>query len=80
MGAPAPAISAESNMISRALGYFEEGFLNLLITLMTVLVFVEVVARFFFNTGFLWMQELTLTFVVGLSSLACHTALKSVPI
>lgn len=48
-------------MISRALGYFEEGFLNLLITLMTVLVFVEVVARFFFNTGFLWMQELTLT-------------------
>nr|WP_250885786.1 TRAP transporter small permease [Shewanella jiangmenensis] len=28
---------------------------------MTLLVFAEVVARFFFNTGFLWIQELTLT-------------------
>lgn len=48
-------------MISRIFGYFEEGVLNLLITLMTLLVFTEVVARFFFNTGFLWIQELTLT-------------------
>ncbi|AZQ11049.1 TRAP transporter small permease [Shewanella khirikhana] len=48
-------------MISRILGYIEEGFLNLLITMMTLLVFVEVIARFFFNTGFLWIQELTLT-------------------
>ncbi|WP_228289600.1 TRAP transporter small permease [Shewanella cyperi] len=48
-------------MISRILGYFEEGFLNLLITLMTLLVFGEVIARFFFNTGFLWIEELTLT-------------------
>lgn len=48
-------------MISRIFGYFEEGFLNLLITLMTLLVFWEVIARFFFNTGFLWIQELTLT-------------------
>lgn len=48
-------------MISKLFGYFEEGFLNLLITLMTLLVFGEVVARFFFNTGFLWIQELTLT-------------------
>lgn len=48
-------------MISRIFGYFEEGVLNILITLMTLLVFTEVVARFFFNTGFLWIQELTLT-------------------
>lgn len=48
-------------MISRIFGYFEEGVLNLLITLMTLLVFTEVVARFFFNSGFLWIQELTLT-------------------
>lgn len=48
-------------MIARIFGYFEEGMLNLLITLMTLLVFTEVVARFFFNTGFLWIQELTLT-------------------
>lgn len=48
-------------MISRIFGYFEEGVLNLLITLMTILVFTEVVARFYFNTGFLWIQELTLT-------------------
>ncbi|WP_198780448.1 MULTISPECIES: TRAP transporter small permease [Shewanella] len=48
-------------MISRIFGYFEEGVLNLLITLMTLLVFSEVVARFFFHTGFLWIQELTLT-------------------
>ncbi|AAN56139.1 TRAP transporter small permease [Shewanella oneidensis MR-1] len=48
-------------MIARIFGYFEEGVLNLLITLMTLLVFTEVVARFFFDTGFLWIQELTLT-------------------
>ncbi|MGL5048797.1 MAG: TRAP transporter small permease [Shewanella sp.] len=48
-------------VVSRIFGYFEEGMLNLLITLMTVLVFSEVVARFFFHTGFLWIQELTLT-------------------
>ena len=48
-------------MLSRFFAYFEEGFLNVLISAMTILVFVEVVARFFFNVGFLWMQELTLT-------------------
>lgn len=48
-------------MINRLYTHFEEGLLNLLITSMTVLVFVEVIARFFFNTGFLWIQELTLT-------------------
>ncbi|WP_028771826.1 TRAP transporter small permease [Shewanella waksmanii] len=49
-------------MFARWFAHFEEGFLNLLITTMTVLVFAEVIARFFFNTGFLWIQELTLTF------------------
>ncbi|NMH65651.1 TRAP transporter small permease [Shewanella sp. SHSM-M6] len=29
--------------------------------MMTLLVFAEVIARFFFNSGFLWIQELTLT-------------------
>ncbi|MCG9698323.1 TRAP transporter small permease [Shewanella sp. Isolate11] len=48
-------------MISRAFSYFEEGMLNALISAMTILVFAEVIARFFFNTGFLWIQELTLT-------------------
>ncbi|WP_037443326.1 TRAP transporter small permease [Shewanella mangrovi] len=48
-------------MFSRIFAYVEEGVLNLTISLMTILVFVEVVARFFFNTGFLWIQELTLT-------------------
>lgn len=48
-------------MIARWLSHFEEAFLNILITSMTLLVFAEVIARFFFNTGFLWIQELTLT-------------------
>ncbi|MCH1924660.1 TRAP transporter small permease [Shewanella sp. C32] len=48
-------------MFSRIFAYVEEGVLNLAISLMTILVFVEVIARFFFNTGFLWIQELTLT-------------------
>ena len=49
-------------MLANLFNKFEEGFLNLLISLMTLLVFGEVIARFFFNTGFLWIQELTLTF------------------
>ncbi|WP_394146967.1 TRAP transporter small permease [Shewanella atlantica] len=48
-------------MIKRIFSHLEEGLLNLLITSMTFLVFIEVIARFFFNTGFLWIQELTLT-------------------
>ncbi|MCE9679435.1 TRAP transporter small permease [Shewanella sp. AS1] len=48
-------------MTSRLLSHLEEGILNSLISAMTILVFVEVIARFFFNTGFLWIQELTLT-------------------
>jgi len=38
----------------------EEGIISLLLVLMTLLVFAEVVMRFGFDTGSLWMQELTL--------------------
>ena len=38
----------------------EEGVISLLLVLMTLLVFMEVVLRFGFNTGLLWAQELTL--------------------
>ena len=38
----------------------EEGTLALLLVSMTLLVFAEVVLRFVFNTGVLWIQELTL--------------------
>ncbi|WP_235896488.1 TRAP transporter small permease [Oceanidesulfovibrio marinus] len=38
----------------------EEGIISLLLASMTLLVFVEVVLRFGFNTGLLWAQELTL--------------------
>lgn len=47
-------------MVSRAIGRLEEGLISLLLVGMTLLVFVEVILRFGFNTGFLWMQELTL--------------------
>lgn len=38
----------------------EEGIISLLLASMTLLVFVEVVARFGFSTGIHWAQELTL--------------------
>ena len=38
----------------------EEGIISLLLVLMTLLVFSEVVMRFGFGTGSLWIQELTL--------------------
>ncbi len=48
-------------MISRIVGRLEENFLSLLLVCMTLLVFLEVVLRFGFNTGLHWSQELTLT-------------------
>lgn len=39
---------------------FEESVLSILLVAMTILVFVEVVARFVFNHGISWAQELTL--------------------
>lgn len=38
----------------------EEGLLAFLLAIMTLLVFLEVILRFGFNTGFMWAQELTL--------------------
>ncbi|MEH6404558.1 MAG: TRAP transporter small permease [Sneathiella sp.] len=47
-------------MFSHIFQRIEEGLISLLLVTMTLLVFVEVVLRFGFNSGFLWMQEVTL--------------------
>lgn len=47
-------------MLVRLWDHFEEGFIAFLLVAMTLLVFTEVILRFVFNTGFLWMEELTL--------------------
>lgn len=47
-------------MFRRIINELEEGIISLLLASMTLLVFVEVVLRFGFNTGLLWAQELTL--------------------
>jgi len=47
-------------MFLRILNRAEEIVISLLLVAMTLLVFVEVVLRFGFNTGYLWSQELTL--------------------
>lgn len=47
-------------MIANLIAKLEEGFICLLLVSMTLLVFVEVVARFGFNTGIHWAQEVTL--------------------
>ena len=47
-------------MLLRLLNKAEESIIALLLVSMTLLVFVEVVLRFGFGTGFLWSQELTL--------------------
>ncbi len=48
-------------MFSKSSSFFEESFISLLLVSMTLLVFAEVVARFLFNVGFLWLEEVTLT-------------------
>ncbi len=47
-------------MLVRILNKAEETLLSLLLVAMTLLVFIEVVLRFGFGSGFLWGQELTL--------------------
>lgn len=47
-------------MFMRILNRAEEAVICLLLTATTLLVFVDVVMRFGFNTGFLWSQEVTL--------------------
>lgn len=46
--------------MGRIINRLEEGIISLLLVSITLLVFVEVVMRFGFNTGALWIQELTL--------------------
>lgn len=47
-------------MISRILAGVEESVIALLLATMTLLVIVEVILRYGFSTGLLWIQELTL--------------------
>lgn len=47
-------------MFYRTINWIEETIICLLLATMTLLVFVEVVARFGFNTGVMWAQEATL--------------------
>lgn len=47
-------------MVAKFGRQFEEGVLSFLLVFMTLLVFVEVVLRFGFNTGIHWAQEVTL--------------------
>ncbi len=47
-------------MLARIVSQLEEGVIALLLVSMTLLVFAEVIMRFGFNTGVLWMEELTL--------------------
>ncbi len=48
-------------MFSKISNSLEEGIVSFLLISMTLLVFAEVIARFVFNTGFMWMEEATLT-------------------
>ncbi len=47
-------------MLAKFFSRLEESLIGLLLVTITLLVFVEVIMRFFFNTGLLWAQELTL--------------------
>lgn len=47
-------------MFMRILNRAEEAVICILLVLTTLLVFIDVVMRFGFNTGFMWSQELTL--------------------
>ncbi|TVM16891.1 TRAP transporter small permease [Oceanidesulfovibrio indonesiensis] len=47
-------------MVKRILNDLEEGIISFLLASMTLLVFVEVILRFVFNTGLMWAQEMTL--------------------
>ena len=46
--------------MGKIFNHLEEGILSLLLVGMTLLVFMEVVLRFGFGIGFLWVEELTL--------------------
>jgi len=63
-------------MLARILNRLEEGVISLLLVGMTLLVFVEVILRFGFNTGFLWMQEVTLLISAWMVMLGASYCLK----
>ena len=46
-------------MLTRIVHHLEEGFIALLLVLMTLITFSQVVARYFFGAGFGWALELT---------------------
>ena len=46
-------------MLTRIVDHLEEGFIALLLALMTLITFSQVVARYLFETGFGWALELT---------------------
>jgi C4-dicarboxylate transporter, DctQ subunit len=47
-------------MLLRIINVTEEALIRLLLVATTIMVFIDVIMRFFFNTGFMWSQELTL--------------------
>lgn len=47
-------------MIARFVTHLEEGVVSLILVVMTLVVFVEVVLRFGFNTGMIWADEFVL--------------------
>ena len=47
-------------MLTRIVNRLEEGVISLLLVGTTLMVFIDVVMRFVFDAGFLWMEELTL--------------------
>lgn len=46
-------------MLTRAVHHLEEGFIALLLALMTIITFSQVIARYIFSAGFGWALELT---------------------
>lgn len=63
-------------MLSRIVNGVEEGVISLLLVGMTLLVFVEVILRFVFNTGYLWIQEITLLISAWMVLFGASYALK----
>ena len=44
-------------MLTRIVHHLEEGFIALLLVLMTLITFSQVIARYFFGAGFGWALE-----------------------
>ncbi len=63
-------------MPRRLIKRLEEGIIAFLLVAMTLLVFVDVVLRFGFNTGLIWAQELTLHIAAWLVLFGASYCLK----